>query len=284
MRVTDCNLLERSGLTSMRSRPRRRSLATKALRPPFTVDGKKDHLVCYLWGGKIRPPENPRGIAGTQKDWEPARDSVLCERIHDQTDFGIHSPEPPYRSSWEWSDKEGRIIPKDFVKRFYDLARKRRYKWIHLLGFSGGGAVLSSALVHHSDKKDAGMVKSLVVISGPIAEDGQHNDPEKDKFTCIPYTDAAFYAKNIKTETLLIYGDADFLKDGAAEWKKRNKAKVPPFYHGGHDFGREGQESFKQVAKTVIDWLKNSPDQGVRLLRLRRRRKRRHAKRRAKAA
>jgi len=268
-------------LTSMRGRPRRPSLATKVLRPPFTVDGEKDHLVCYLWGGNIKPPENPTGIAGTLGDWENARDSVLCEKIHDKTDFGVHSPEPPYRSSWEWSDKEGHNIPTEFVKRFYDLAKKRRYKWVHLVGFSGGGAVLSSALVHHSDKKDAGMVKSLVIISGPIAERGQHNDPEKDRFTCKPYTDAAFYAGNIKTETLLIYGDEDFLKDGVAEWNKRNKAKVPPFYHGGHDFGREKQESFELVAKTVIDWLKNSPDQGVRLLR---RRRRRHAKRRTKAA
>ena len=270
-------------MTSMRGRPRRSSLATKVLRPPFIKDGERDHLVCYLWGGKIRPSENPTGIAGTQKDWEPERDSVLCEKILAETKFGVHSPESPYRSSWEWSAKERQNIPKEFVKRFYNLAKKGRYKWVHLVGFSGGGAVLSSALAHHSDKPDASMVKSLVVISGPIAEHGQHGDPKKDKFTCIPYTNAAFYAENIKTKTLLIYGDEDFLKDGAAEWNKRNKAEVPPFYHGDHDFGREGQESFKQVAKTVIDWLKNSPDQGVRLLRLRRRRRRRHTKRRAKA-
>ena len=99
---------------------------------------------------------------------------MLCERIREQTEFGVHSPESPYCSSCEWSDKENRNIPKDFVKRFYDLAKKRRYKWIHLLGFSGGGAVLSSALAHHSDKKDASMVKSLVIITGPIAERGQH--------------------------------------------------------------------------------------------------------------
>jgi len=270
-------------LTAMRGRPRRLSLATKVLRPPFTVDGKKDHLVCYLWGGKIKPP-GFTGIVGTLGDWENARDSVLCERIREKTDFGVHSPQSPYFSSWEWSDKEGRNIPTEFVKRFYDLAKKRRYKWVHLVGFSGGGAVLSSSLAHHSDKPDASMVKSLVVISGPIAERGQHNDPKKDKFTCIPHTDAAFYAGNIKAKTLLIYGDEDFLRDGIAEWNKRNEAKVPPFYHGGHDFGREKQESFELVAKTVIDWLKNSPDQGVRLLRLRRRRRRRHAKRRAKAA
>jgi hypothetical protein len=265
----------------MHVRPSRQSLTTKVLRPPFTLDGKKDHLVCYLWGGRIRPPENPRGIAGTQKDWEPARDSVLCKRVLEQTGFGVHCPEPPYRSSWEWSDKEGRIIPKDFVKRFYDLAKKRRYKWVHLLGFSGGGSVLSSALVHHSDNKYVGMVKSLAIISGPIAEHAQHKDEDKNRFTCIPYTDAALYAENVRAKTLLIYGEEDFLKEGATEWSKRNKVQVPSFYHGGHDFGREGQETFEWVAKTVIDWLKNSTDQGVRPLRLRRRRRKRHAKRRA---
>ena len=263
-------------MTAMRGRPRKLSLTTKVLRPPFTVDGKKDHLVCYLWGGKIKPP-GFTGIVGTLGDWENARDSVLCERIREQTDFGVHSPQSPYFSSWEWSDKEGRNIPKEFVKRFYNVAKKRRYKWIHLLGYSGGGAVLSSALAHHSDKKDASMVKSLIIINGQIAE-------RTGTYSCIPYTDAAYYAERIKAGTLLIYGDDDPCRKDVEEWNKRNKAKVPPFYHGGHDFGREEQESFEWVAKTVIDWLKNSPDQGVRLLRLRRRRRRRHAKRRAKAA
>jgi len=250
-------------------------LAAKVLRPPFTVDGKKDHLVCYLWGGNIRPPEHPHGIMGTLGNWENMRDSVLCKRILEQTDFGIHSPDSPYRSSWK-TDEEGHIIPTEFAKRFYDLAKKRRYKWIHLLGYSGGAAILSSALVHHSDKKDASMVKSLIIINGQIAErTGDYSYP--------PYTDAAYYAERIKARTLLIYGDDDPCRNDVEEWNKRNKAKVPPFYHGGHDFGREGQESFEQVAKAVIDWLKNSPDQGVRPLRLRRRRRRRHAKGRAKA-
>jgi hypothetical protein len=258
----------------MRGRPRRRSLVTKVLRPPFTEDGKIDHLVCYLWGGKIKPP-GYTGIVGTLGDWENARDSVLCERIREQTDFGVHSPDSPYYSSWEWSDKEGRIIPTDFAKRFYDLAKKRGYKWIHLLGYSGGAAVLSSALAHHSDKKDANMVKSLIIINGQIAE-------RTGKYSCIPYTDAGYYAETIKASTLLIYGDDDPCRNDLEEWDKRNKAKVPPFYHGGHDFGREGQVSFELVAKTVIDWLKNSPDQGVRLLRLRGRRRRRNVGRRAK--
>jgi len=269
-------------LTSMVVRPRRRSSVTKVLRPPFTKDGKRDHLVCYLWGGEIKPP-GFTGIVGTLGNWENARDSVLCERIREQTDFGVHCPESPYVSSSEWSDKEGRSIPTEFVRRFYNVAKKRRYKWIHLLGYSGGGAVLSSALAHHSDKPDARMVKSLVVINGPIAERGQSGDPKRDKFSCVPHTDAAYYAQNIKARTLLIYGDDDPCRKGVEEWNKRNKAEVPPFYHGGHDFGREGQESFEWVAKTVIDWLKNSPDQGVRSLRLRRRRRRRHTKGLAKA-
>ena len=261
-------------MSAMRGRPRKLSSTTKVLRPPFTVDGRKDHLVCYLWGGKIKPP-GFTGIVGTLGDWENARDSVLCERIREQTEFGVHSPKSPYFSSWEWSDKEDRNIPKGFVKRFYNVGKKRRYKWIHLVGFSGGGAVLSSALAHHSDKPNASMVKSLVVINGPVAERGQHGDPQRDKYSCVPHTDAAYYAQNINARTLLIYGDQEPLRDGVAEWKKRKKAE-DWYYHGEHDFGRTAQ-SFDSVTKKVIDWLKNSPDQGVRSLRLRRRRRRRLA-------
>ncbi len=259
----------------MRGRPRKISLATKVLRPPFTVDGKKDHLVCYLWGGEIKPP-GFTGIRGTLGNWENERDSVLCQRIREQTEFGVHAPQSPYFSSFEWSDREGRNIPTEFVRRFYAVAKKRRYKWIHLLGYSGGAAVLSSALAHHSDKKDASMVKSLILINGPIAE-------RTGKYSCLPHTDAAYYADRIKASTLLMYGDDDPSRNDVEEWSKRNKAKVPPLYHGGHDFGREKEESFEWVAKTIIDWLKSSPDQGVRSLRLRRRRRRRHTKRRARA-
>lgn len=260
----------------MRHRSRRRSTKAKVLRPPFTEDGKKDHLVCYLWGGRIKP-SGFSGIRGTLGEWENGRDSVLCERILEQTKFGVHSPQSPYTSLFTWSDKEGHDIPREFVKRFYSLAKNRGYKWIHLLGYSGGASVLSSALAHHSDNKDASMVKSLIMINGPIAQ-------RTGDYSCVPHTDAAYYADRIKASTLLIYGDEDPCRKDAEEWCNRSKAEVSPFYHGGHDFGRETQDSFEWVAKTIIEWLKSSPDQGVRLLRLRKRRRRRYARRPAKVA
>jgi len=257
-----------SGTIAMRRRSR---LTGKVLRPPFTRDGKKDHLVCYLWGGKIE-----RGscrIVSSLGAWKDDRDSVFCERILQETQFGVHCPKP-YESTFEWSDKEGRHVPWQMTRRFYKVAKDNGYKWIHLVGYSGGGAVASSVLAHHSEKKDANMVRSLIIINGQIAE-------REGKYCCIPYTDGAYYAEGIKAKTLLIYGDDDPCRKGATEWKKRNKAEVPPFYHGGHDFG-ETPKIFDSVTKTVIDWLKKSPDQGVRLFRLRRRRRKRHTKRRAK--
>jgi len=211
-------------------------------------------------------------IETTGHDWKDERDRVFCERIKEGTGFGVHCAAPPYRTSFEWSDVERQIVPIDFTERFYREARKGGYKFIHLVGFSGGGAIASSALAHHSDKKDADMVRSLVVISGPIAERGQYGDREKDKFTCIPYTNAAFYAGNIKAKTLLIYGDEDFLKDGVAEWKKRTKENQVEewYYHGDHDFGKNSK-NFGSVTDKIIEFLKNSPDQGPRVAPLTRR-------------
>jgi len=254
----------------MRRRHHRGFSVAEKRSPPFTWPGKKNHLVCYLWGGNI-----VRGscyIETTGHDWKDERDRVFCERIKEGTGFGVHCAAPPYRTSFEWSDVERQIVPIDFTERFYREARKGGYKFIHLVGFSGGGAIASSALAHHSDKKDADMVRSLVVISGPIAERGQYGDREKDKFTCIPYTNAAFYAGNIKAKTLLIYGDEDFLKDGVAEWKKRTKENQVEewYYHGDHDFGKNSK-NFGSVTDKIIEFLKNSPDQGPRVAPLTRR-------------
>jgi len=257
-----------SGTIAMRRRSR---LTGKVLRPPFIRHEKKDHLVCYLWGGTI---DHALGrIVSSLGAWRNDRDSVFCERILQETHFGVHCP-TPYESSFEWSEKEGRNVPWQMTKRFYKIAKDNGYKWIHLVGYSGGGAVASSVLAHHSDKKDANMVKSLIVINGQIAE-------REGDYSCLPYTDGAYYAEGVKARTLLIYGDADPCRKDADEWKKRNKAEVPPFYHGGHDFG-ETPETFNSVTKTVIDFLKNSPDQGLRLLKLRRLRRKRHTRRRAK--
>jgi len=252
--------------------PKFAELVAARPRPRFTLHGKKNHLVCYLWGGEIKPP-GFTGIVCTLGDWKDERDGAFCERIRQETEFGVHSPDP-YFSSFEWSEKEGRNIPTEFVKRFYEEARKGGYKSVDIVGFSGGGAIAASSLAHHSDKKDAGMVKSLVIISGPIAERGQHGDQEKDKFTCIPHTDAAFYAENIKAITLLIYGDQDFLRDGVAEWKKRTKENQvkESYYHGDHDFGKNS-ENFVSVTDKIIEFLKNSPDQGPRVAPLARRKR-----------
>jgi pimeloyl-ACP methyl ester carboxylesterase len=174
-------------------------------------------------------------------------------------------------ASFEWSDKEGRNIPREFIKRFYSETRNGGYKSIDVVGFSGGGAVAASTLAHHSDKKDASMVKSLIVINSPIAERGESGVPERDKFSCVPHTDAAYYAKNIRTRTLLIYADQEFLKEGVAEWKKRNQAE-DWYYQGEHDFGKTPQ-SFDSVTEKVIDFLESSPDQEVRVASLARRKR-----------
>jgi len=254
----------------MRHRRRKPFRMAKRPKPRFTLPGKKDHLVCYLWGGDIKPP-GFSGIVGTLGHWKDERDGVFCERVNQQTEFGVHCPTAPYRTTFQWSEKEGRNIPGEFIKRFYSEARKGGYKSIHLVGFSGGGAVSSSALAHHSDKKDASMVKSLIVINSPIAERGGSGDPQRDKFSCVPHTDSAYYAKSIRARTLLIYADQEVLKGGVAEWKKRNQAE-DWYYQGEHDFGKTPQ-SFDSVTKKVIDFLKSSPDQGLRVVPLTRRKR-----------
>lgn len=254
----------------MRRRRRKPFSMAARPRPRFTLPGKKNHLVCYLWGGKIKPP-GFTGIVGTLGDWKDERDGVFCERINQETGFGVHCRTPPYFSSFEYSEKEGRNIPTEFVRRFYREAKNGGYKFIHLVGFSGGGAIAASTLAHHSDKKNASMVKSLIVINGPIMERGQRRDPEKDKLSCIPHTDAAYYAQNIKARTLLIYADQEFLREGVAEWKKRNKAE-DWYYPGEHDFGKT-KENLEKVTNRVIELLKESPDQGLRVAPLARRKR-----------
>lgn len=109
-----------------------------------------------------------------------------------------------------------------------------------------------------------GKVKSLVVINGPIAE-------REGKFSCVPHTDAAYYADRIKARTLLIYADQEALRRGVAIWKQRNQAEDRE-YVGEHDFGKTPQ-SFDTVTKMVTDFLKESPDQKPRVVPLARRKR-----------
>ena len=78
---------------------------------------------------------------------------------------------------------------------------------MHLVGYSGGGAVASSQLVDHG--KD--MVQSLIIINGPVAENK-------------PHMNAAYYADRIKPRTLLIYGTKDDYRRAIDIWKKKNRA------------------------------------------------------------
>ena len=197
-------------------------------------------------------------IAGPH-DWFLDRDYELCRRIRDRTHFGVHSRAYDITSTWNADEK--RPVPAKWITRIYRYAKTKKYRCLHLVGFSGGGAVASSQLVDYPDD----MVRSLVVISGPIALDK-------------PHMNAANYADRIKPRSLLIYGTEDDFRKGAEIWRKRKPAE-PLDYPGGHDFGRKGQESFEKVANGVIEWLKKSEDQNVRSLGLRHRRIKTRAKR-----
>lgn len=254
-----------SGRTAMRRRPHRPRLMSKTVRPPFDLPGKVDHLVCYLSGGERNPNGRSGVIAGPLRHWVVDRDYELCRRINEQIGFGVHCR--PYEVTSAWNMDEGRGVPTKWIGRIYKHAREKRYKRLHLVGFSGGGAVASSQLVRYPND----MVQSLVVISGPVAE-GIH----------MPHVNAAYDADSIKARTLLIYGKKDVFRRAIEIWKKNARPEILE-YEGEHDFGKKGEPSFELVARKVVDWLKRSTDQGVRPLRLRRRRRRRRTKTRAKA-
>lgn len=226
----------------------------------FSRPGTKDHLVWYLSAGWLRPDNREGCVAGPLKkgDWLIDRDKELCKRIHERTRFGVRCE--PYDVGSRRSDA-GRI-PYGWIRGVYKYARENGYRWLHLVGFSGGGAVASSQLVYHSNKNGK-MVQSLVVISGPIAE--HTGDPKG----CVPHTNAADCADRIAARTLLIYGKQDPLRRGIAAWKRKNDGAEPFYYEGDHDFGKRGEPSFERVSEKVLVWLENSPDQGDRSIQLR---------------
>lgn len=225
----------------------------------FSKPGRKDHLVWYFSGGKLRPDGREGVIAGPLKgDLLIDRDKELCKRIHEQTEFGVRCESYDVGSRRSDDDR----IPHAFIQGVYKYAQENGYRWLHLVGFSGGGAVASSQLVYHSNKNGK-MVQSLVIIGGPIAE--HTGDPKG----CVPHTNAADYADRIAARTLLIYGKQDPLRRGIAAWKEKNDRAELFYYEGDHDFGKRGERSFERVSKKVIDWLKKSPDQGDRSIRLR---------------
>jgi pimeloyl-ACP methyl ester carboxylesterase len=183
-------------------------------------------------------------IAGPRGGWVVGRDYEMCTRINSKTKgtgFAVYSPS--YEITSRWDPKQKRGVPAPWIKGVYSYATKKKHSFLHLIGFSGGGAVASSQLVDYPDK----MVQGLVVISGPAAEGG-------------PHTSAAFYANRINVRTLLTYGKLDGYNRAVDVWMQRareNKTHVDKlYYEGGHDYGQP-KDSFELVTNTVIDWLKN---------------------------
>jgi hypothetical protein len=215
--------------------------------------------VCYVPPGELNPDGLSGRIAGPRRGWVVSRDYEMCSKINGKTGFAVYSPCYDIYSHWEPSENRG--VPDPWIKGVYRyVAEKLKHRFLYLVGFSGGGAVVSSQLVDYPDK----MVQGLVVISGPMAEGG-------------PHTSAAFYANRINVRTLLIYGKLDGYNRAIDVWMRTRQDKTQAdklLYEGGHDYG-ERKDSFEQVTNTVIDWLKNVA-QSSRVLSLRRRRKRRH--------
>jgi hypothetical protein len=66
------------------------------------------------------------------------------------------------------------------------------------------------------------------------------------------HVNAAYYADQITTRTLLVYGKDDGYRSHADVWRRNNPAAVLREYDGGHDF----QPQLGRVVKQVIDWQK----------------------------
>jgi esterase/lipase len=197
-------------------------------------EGSKD-LVCYApggfyWGAYGR-------ITGPDSGWVDARDLTFCKRINNEMGFGVYCRGYDVRGTY---DTRLRFYkPCNWIRNIYTFAQANGYENLHLVGFSGGGSLASSQLLYYPDQ----MVRSLVVISGPVA-----NNPKA------VHVNAAYYADQITTRTLLVYGNDDGYRSHADVWRRNNRAAVLSKYAAGHDF----QPRLDWVLQQVVDWQKKS--------------------------
>jgi len=197
-------------------------------------EGSKD-LVCYVPGGVYWGAYGR--ITGPDSGWVDARDLTLCKRINNEMGSGVYSRAYDIRGNY---DARLRFYkPYNWIRNIYTFAQANGYENLHLVGFSGGGSLASSQLLYYPDQ----MVRSLVIISGPVA-----NSP------VAVHVNAAYYADQIATRTLLVYGKDDGYRSHADLWRRNNRAAVLSEYTGGHDF----QPRLDWVVQQVTNWQKKS--------------------------
>jgi len=203
---------------------------------PLYLKGKErtKALVCYLPGGVYWGAHGR--ITGPDKGWVDARDLEFCKRVNKETGFDVCRKNYDVRS--KWNDNKRIYVPHNWIqKNIYAFTKSEGYESLHLIGFSGGGSLASSQLLYYPNE----MVQSLVIISGPVA-----NNPKA------VHVNAAYYADQITTRTLLVYGKDDGYRSHADVWRRNNPAAALREYKGGHDF----QPQLGWVVKQVIDWQK----------------------------
>jgi len=218
---------------------------------PLYLKGKEGikALVCYVpggfyWGAYGR-------ITGPDSGWVDARDLTFCKRINNEMGFGVYCRGYDVRGTF---DARLRFYkPYNWIRNIYTFAQENGYENLHLVGFSGGGSLASSQLLYYPDQ----MVRSLVVISGPVA-----NSPKA------VHVNAAYYADQITTRTLLVYGNDDGYRSHADVWRRNNPSADLRKYDGGHDF----QPRLDWLVMQVTNWLKRC--EAARLFIRKRRRKR----------
>jgi len=209
-------------------------------------------LVCYLPGGLYWGAYGR--VKGPNKGWVDARDFEFCKRINTKTGFGVYST--PYDVRCTYDRQRDVYKPINWIGRnIYAFAKSKGYERLHLVGFSGGGSVASSQLLWYPDE----MVRSLVIISGPVA-----NSP------VAVHVNAAYSADQITTRALLVYGKDDGYRSHADVWIRNNPAAVLSEYTGGHDF----QPQLARVVEQVTKWHRASA-KAVLLARKRRRKRKR---------
>jgi predicted esterase len=146
----------------------------------------------------------------------------------------------PYDVRCKADEQRDMFKPINWIrKNIYDFAKSNGYERLHLVGFSGGGSVASSQLLYYPDR----LVRSLVVISGPVA-----NNPKA------VHVNAAYFADQITARTLLVYGKDDGYRSQADVWIRNNQTAVLSEYAGGHDF----RPRLEWVVEQVMDWHKKS--------------------------
>jgi hypothetical protein len=193
---------------------------------PIHIRGTINELVVYLPGGM----QQSGRLYGPAGGWSDPRDLEFIKRLNAKG-YGVYALGYDVLSSYDAA--LGFYKPYNWIKKnVYDFTVANKYDSVHLVGFSGGGALASSQVLYYPDP----LVKDMVLIGAPV-----NNNPKYVNMN------AAFYSDQIVVPTYLIYGSSDQYRTGADTWVIKSPNTKWNQYVGGHGY----EVAFDQV----VDWV-----------------------------